>query len=475
MSKRLLLIFLFLGNSAYSATLTGIAKSYPNENIKLLYYTDLFSRNPIHVAEQTISENGQFEFEIDVKETRLVALKIKGYRSNFYIAPKSNYRVQLGAFDPKSAPPLSKDKYLPARLIEEDKDQINKAVGVLNVQLDSFEQKHYLAFLQKKAKPYTEDYSAELKRHELYGKNLFFTKYIDAVIGSLYYKAQFPSKQVFEQSLTVTVDYHNVAYVNLVNDFYNKWLNRYKLSNEIVSAYRHIGNRNLDSLKHFLRQNDFLKNDTLLEIIATKELFRLAVNDKKVKATDIDKILSELAENGVNRENRQIAKYYLYRLRKLGIGGEAPNFMLENTNGSFTQLKDFRGKYVYLDFWATWCKPCLKSLAVMRQLYPKYREHVEFISINIDERKRRFEKHMSTQSYPWTVLYAGGNEQIKEDYEIVLIPLYYLIDPNGKIIQSPAFSPGGGIERTFEQLFREDAREEIKIWDWKFDPKNKGE
>ena len=473
MRELIFFILFFSSLSNFASSVSGVAKDYIAEPIKLIFYTDLFSQQPILVGESVVANDGSFSFEYDVQETRLIAIKIKDYRSNFYVAPNSNYSVQLGKFDPLSAPPLSKDKYLPAKLINEDDDKINNAIGLLNVSLDSFEQKHYKAFLNHKAKPAVQGFILVLTKNTLYDKNKFFRKYTDAVIGSLLYKAQYTFKEVYEKSLVIPVDYQNVGYTNLVTDFYNKWFNRYSLTKENEQLKTAIATSNYGDLSTFLATNDFLKNDTLREIIIVRELFRLALNDNTTDPIAVDKMLVAISTTGKTRENKQIAKYYLGRLRKLGIGAEAPNFILSNKDGEMVQLKDFRGKYVYLDFWATWCKPCIKSMQVMKQIHPKYQDNIEFISVNIDERKKRFDKHMEVFSYPWTVLYAGSNEKIKDNYDIVVIPLYYLIDPNGKLIQSPAFSPGGGIEATFSKLFNSETKEEIKIWDWNFDPKNK--
>lgn len=465
-----LLLFSFF--SSFGTTITGTAKAYANETIRLIFYTELFSQQPILVDEVKITNEGDFQFNYDVKSTRLVALKIKDYRSNFYISPNSTYVVSLGKYDPKSAPPLSKDKYLPANLLREDEMQINRAIGKLNVDLDSFEQKNYLAFLKNQAQPLVKAFSTSLTKRELYAKSPFFKKYVNGSIGSLMHKAKFSNKEVYEGYLSSSIDYQNIGYVNLVNDFYNKWFNRYSLTSDYKKLKDNVSNGKYEALNAFLQTNDFLKNDTLRELIATKELFRLAVEDNTIDPVSVDKMLSIISKSGVTKENRQIAKHYLSRLRKLGIGAEAPNFLLPDVLSNAVQLKDFRGKYVYVDFWATWCKPCLKSMQVMKQLYPKYKDNVEFVSINIDDRKRRFDKHMENYNYPWTILYAGSNEELKDAYDVVVIPLYYLIDPNGKLVQAPAFSPGGGIERTFDKLFNSETKEEIKIWDWNFDPKN---
>ena len=132
MRELIFFILFFSSLSNFASSVSGVAKDYIAEPIKLIFYTDLFSQQPILVGESVVANDGSFSFEYDVQETRLIAIKIKDYRSNFYVAPNSNYSVQLGKFDPLSAPPLSKDKYLPAKLIKEDDDKINNAIGLLN-------------------------------------------------------------------------------------------------------------------------------------------------------------------------------------------------------------------------------------------------------------------------------------------------------------------------------------------------------
>ena len=65
---------------------------------------------------------------------------------------------------------------------------------------------------------------------------------------------------------------------------------------------------------------------------------------------------------------------------------KAPNFVVTDLEGKKIELKDLKGKGVFLNFWGTWCKPCEKEMPYMNELYPKYKEKgVEIIALDADE------------------------------------------------------------------------------------------
>src|SRR5690606_32353406 len=149
---------------------------------------------------------------------------------------------------------------------------------------------------------------------------------------------------------------------------------------------------------------------------------------------------------------KHVAAQMQKSIRKMAVGSQAPNFHLTDFNGQTFTLNQFLGKYVYIDFWATWCIPCLNEMKKIAELHQKYGNEVEFISISIDKSGKKMEKFLQKQNYQWRFAHFNNNEKIIEDFQVVAIPLYYLIDPTGKIVQSPALRPAGGIENTFFKI-----------------------
>ena len=126
------------------------------------------------------------------------------------------------------------------------------------------------------------------------------------------------------------------------------------------------------------------------------------------------------------------------------INGEAPVFQLpELESEQIVSLSSFKGKVVYLDFWASWCKPCVKSFPKLDALHKKYNgEGFEVIAINLDQKKSKALEFLKRQPVEYTVLYDEHTE-VAQAYKVQAMPSSYFIDKNGKIrLSHKGFIPG---------------------------------
>jgi thiol-disulfide isomerase/thioredoxin len=124
----------------------------------------------------------------------------------------------------------------------------------------------------------------------------------------------------------------------------------------------------------------------------------------------------------------------------------APDFELLNMDGKTVKLSDYKGKTVVLDFWATWCGPCLQSFPVMKKAVEKYADNpdVEFLFVNtlerVPEKKKNAEEFLQRTKYPFHVLLDDQNEVV-EKFKVQGIPTKFIIDGNSNIrFQSVGFS-----------------------------------
>ena len=141
-----------------------------------------------------------------------------------------------------------------------------------------------------------------------------------------------------------------------------------------------------------------------------------------------------------------IMKESLYGLRiqeQLNVvnsGDIAPNFSLEDINGSILSLDQFKGKTVLLDFGAAWCVPCVKNHPEIKRIYDKYHSKgMEIIGISFDNDKTIWKENVKKENLNWHHIYEGinnvGNEgSINKSYDVQPIPAYILIDTEGIII-----------------------------------------
>ena len=142
---------------------------------------------------------------------------------------------------------------------------------------------------------------------------------------------------------------------------------------------------------------------------------------------------------------------HLTRIKDVKIqlpkGMDSPEFKdYENFNGETTSLSDLRGKYVYVDIWATWCGPCKVEIPYLKELEKKYQDrNIAFVSISVDDPKRNgtwekahgnWKKMVAEKELTGIQLFSpqGYESQFIKDYVSIGIPRFVLINPEGKIV-----------------------------------------
>lgn len=142
----------------------------------------------------------------------------------------------------------------------------------------------------------------------------------------------------------------------------------------------------------------------------------------------------------------------------LAPGKEAPSFSYPNVEGDTVSLEDLRGKYVYIDAWATWCGPCRKEIPHLKELESKFEEdEVAFVSISLDneQAKDKWKEMVEEKKLGGYQLFANGEafaSKLAKDYLIRSIPRFILIDPEGRIVDVNEERPSGNAEEKLRDL-----------------------
>ena len=142
---------------------------------------------------------------------------------------------------------------------------------------------------------------------------------------------------------------------------------------------------------------------------------------------------------------KEITEKYT-KISALKTGVPSPTFDFENHKGGKTSLASLKGKYVYIDVWATWCGPCHREIPSLQKLEEDYKgKNIEFVSISVDTKKDydKWKKMVTDKQLGGTQLVADNdwNSKFALDYAIVSIPRFILIDPNGNIVNADAPRP----------------------------------
>ena len=152
----------------------------------------------------------------------------------------------------------------------------------------------------------------------------------------------------------------------------------------------------------------------------------------------LDSISDKFSKEISNNSYKDAFQKKREKIKSLPIGSEAPNIYLPSPNGENISLVSLRGKYVLVEFWASWCKPCRQQTPILQKIYQKYNtKGLEILSVSIDKNKESWIKAIQEDNIVWKNVLDTKNpiQQAVQIYDITFIPYWIFLDKNGRIIE----------------------------------------
>ncbi|SMC88622.1 TlpA family protein disulfide reductase [Pedobacter africanus] len=172
---------------------------------------------------------------------------------------------------------------------------------------------------------------------------------------------------------------------------------------------------------------------------------------------DIKRLYGKLSKARQESEEGKAVLTFLQGIENSGIGKTVQNFTLNTPSGTELGFNKLKGKYVLIDFWASWCAPCKASFPHIKEIYSKYKDkNFEILSISIDKDKNAWLEELKKQQLPW--LHMLDTKGVNKSHFLVDgVPTTYLVDPNGKILlKEKGFdpsNPNGPLDELLAKLF----------------------
>ncbi len=249
------------------------------------------------------------------------------------------------------------------------------------------------------------------------------------------YHPYFAKKENFEPSKDLLNPLKNIDFDN------EKDFNLYESYKEIATGH-HMKSIYTDSLIiDNVTALKNLKSQGLKNALASQLEYFISPSNK-----DAEKLFNNLLAISNNEDFKENLNKKYNKIKNLIAGKASPKFDYENHKGGKTKLDDLKGKYVYIDVWATWCGPCIGEIPSLKKVEKQYHDkNIEFVSISIDTEKayETWKKMVVDKELGGVQLIADNAWKSKfvTDYAIDGIPRFILIDTEGNIVNADAPRP----------------------------------
>lgn len=189
----------------------------------------------------------------------------------------------------------------------------------------------------------------------------------------------------------------------------------------------------IDSILTVSVQNymDTTRND----ITSTYFFERYLMNNKTLD--DVITFYNNLTDRVKKSAPGVALKQKVEDMQQVNVGGMAPNFELTTPEGKKLALYDLRGRIILLDFWASWCGPCLAEVPNLKAIYDKYHSKgLEILGVSLDEKEAAWKNAITRKGLTWQHVSSlkGWKCPVAQRFKVTGIPRMYIIDSKGKII-----------------------------------------
>jgi peroxiredoxin len=439
----ILLVLWSLANAAGPTVISGTAKGKEGRIIRLLTFADQLSYKKVTLASCRISEDGSFSLTTDLAITTHAILDLDFQQVELFLVPGTSYSVMVSA-----EVTASKDAYydrpaLVISLIREDDGKLNESIGNINSLYNDFliESGHLVRSQSRNAK--VQELVRQMSAQVSPSSDNYLKDYLRYKTASveLFMKVKSREKLAAECLTGQPVLYSNVEYM----DFFHLYFEKYMVTNNTYMPYSKTsslinGTAGFQEILSEMMKDPVLADPCVAGMVLMSGLREMS-GMTGFKQPRILELLAEISTGSNYKEQKAIASNLRERILWMKPGSAAPDFELPDLAGGKHSLSDYRGKYLYLSFIDLSSPSSLSEMNLMADIYEKYKDRVSFVSIIAQGLTVGWSQVVKDYRMNWALLKAGDDPGLMEQYGAIALPVFILIDPQGKIYKYPAPSP----------------------------------
>lgn len=193
-------------------------------------------------------------------------------------------------------------------------------------------------------------------------------------------------------------------------------------------------------------EKGFATLKTVKSKLIQSELVKNMMYELNGTTPNLEAVYKEMLSYSIDEKYKEKLTEKFEILKNIAKGLPSPTFDYKNINGGKTSLESLKGKFVYIDVWATWCGPCIAEIPALKEVEKEYHgKNIEFVSISIDEKKdhEKWKKMVADKELKGIQLFADNawESDFVKKYAIDGIPRFILLDTEGRIVIADAPRP----------------------------------
>lgn len=451
----IIFLLLLLSTLVKATEIKFTAPDYAGDNFSFYVTPNFLTEKKEFIGEGTVDENGNFSCIIEIESEVTVYSEFDVFKGWLIVTPGEVHDIVL----PKKTPKRSSNPYFKLRanhlgLKGATPENTNVLIAKFNRQYTQLVSKNMQEIFHRRSLDAAEALIAELETAYPTTENEYFENFKRFKYASVKHLAliQEPEQVMEEYFIGQPILYSHPEYATLFDKLFRDYL---KYATQEVTGQKISVMLNSGAFEQLI---DWLTLDMMFDKPIAEAIILKGVKplfySKRFNTVGLFNILQKIAETSELPEHKETADNIFNELARTMYGTIAPELDLIDIAGNFVGWEDFEGTYVYLCFTRTDNEKFAPHKELMRQFQQKYDGDLEIVVVIEDDAIEENEDLLYSDDFYWTVLRGSTRKEIYDDFNVRILPTYFLIDPQGRMAGSQAPWPDENFEMQFANILK---------------------